>query len=147
MGCLDMGIPVLLAGATVFYCDGSITLATFLIFLIIAPRIYDALRLLVVAYCIFRFGEPRIRQVEDILAQQPLPSLRSDLEPEGLGIEFRNVTFRYHDALVLNGVSFTVPEGKITALVGPSGSGKTTVTNLIARFWDVDGRRRDSWRA
>ncbi|MCU0494313.1 MAG: ATP-binding cassette domain-containing protein, partial [Chloroflexaceae bacterium] len=37
------------------------------------------------------------------------------------------------------GVSFTIPERSITALVGPSGSGKTTITNLIARFWDVTG--------
>jgi ATP-binding cassette subfamily B protein len=40
--------------------------------------------------------------------------------------------------LVLDNVTFHIPERGITALVGPSGSGKTTITNLIARFWDVD---------
>ena len=35
-------------------------------------------------------------------------------------------------------VSFTVPEGTLTALVGESGSGKTTITNLLLRFWDTD---------
>ncbi len=34
-------------------------------------------------------------------------------------------------------VSFTIPQGSMTAIVGPSGSGKTTITRLIARFWDV----------
>ncbi|MCK4733156.1 MAG: ATP-binding cassette domain-containing protein, partial [Methanophagales archaeon] len=39
---------------------------------------------------------------------------------------------------VLKNISFKAPQRSITALVGASGSGKTTITNLIARFWDVD---------
>ena len=38
---------------------------------------------------------------------------------------------------MLHHISFTAPEGSVSALVGPSGSGKSTVANLIARFWDV----------
>ncbi len=33
---------------------------------------------------------------------------------------------------VLNGISFTIPEGEFLCLMGPSGSGKTTLLNLIA---------------
>ena len=39
----------------------------------------------------------------------------------------------------MNGVTFSVPEKTMTALVGESGSGKTTVTNLLLRFYDVQG--------
>ena len=39
----------------------------------------------------------------------------------------------------MNGVTFFVPEKTTTALVGESGSGKTTVTNLLLRFYDVQG--------
>ena len=39
----------------------------------------------------------------------------------------------------MNGVTFFVPEKTMTALVGESGSGKTTVTNLLLRFYDVQG--------
>ncbi len=45
--------------------------------------------------------------------------------------------FAYGDRDVLTDVSFTAPEGKVTALVGESGGGKSTVARLIARFWDV----------
>src|SRR5690606_22898925 len=40
-------------------------------------------------------------------------------------------------APVLRDVSFTVPDGTMTALVGPSGAGKSTVLALIERFYDV----------
>jgi len=45
-----------------------------------------------------------------------------------------------HEATVLRGVSFTVPQGSRTALVGPSGAGKSTILSLIERFYDpTDG--------
>ena len=53
------------------------------------------------------------------------------------------VEFQYEadDKKALNGVSVTMPGGKVTALVGRSGSGKTTIMNLIPRFFDVtEGR-------
>lgn len=52
-------------------------------------------------------------------------------------IVFENVTFAYETNPVLSNVDFIVPEKSTTALVGLSGSGKTTITNLVARFWDV----------
>ncbi|WP_306880157.1 ABC transporter ATP-binding protein [Variovorax boronicumulans] len=45
--------------------------------------------------------------------------------------EFRDVTFGYGTRTILDGVSFTVPRGKVTALMGASGGGKTTVLRLI----------------
>jgi len=46
-------------------------------------------------------------------------------------VEFRDVTFGYGARAILDGVSFTVPRGKVTALMGASGGGKTTVLRLI----------------
>ncbi|MCU1526457.1 MAG: transporter [Frondihabitans sp.] len=40
------------------------------------------------------------------------------------------------DLTVLRGVSFSVEQGKRTALVGPSGAGKSTILALIERFYD-----------
>ncbi len=55
-------------------------------------------------------------------------------------IVYDHVAFSYsEDKLILTDVNFTVPGGKIYAVVGPSGSGKSTVVNLIPRLYDVTG--------
>ncbi|WP_295977666.1 ABC transporter ATP-binding protein [uncultured Variovorax sp.] len=46
-------------------------------------------------------------------------------------VEFRDVRFGYGARTILDGVSFAVPRGKVTALMGASGGGKTTVLRLI----------------
>jgi ATP-binding cassette subfamily B protein len=64
------------------------------------------------------------------------------LEPVQGNIEFEDVSFGYDGVKqVIRAVSFTVEPGEMIGLVGPSGGGKTTVTNLIARFYDVTAGR------
>src|SRR5580692_4833207 len=40
--------------------------------------------------------------------------------------------------MVIDDVSFQVPEGSRTALIGPNGSGKTTTFNLISGIYEAD---------
>jgi ATP-binding cassette subfamily C protein len=47
------------------------------------------------------------------------------------GVEVRDVRIAYDDATVLDGLSFSIPAGKITAILGGSGAGKTTTADLI----------------
>lgn len=53
-----------------------------------------------------------------------------DPDPSAL-VECRNLSFGYDQRRILDDVSFTVPRGKVTALMGASGGGKTTVLRLI----------------
>ena len=54
-------------------------------------------------------------------------------------IEFKNVCFRYPDAVsdILHNISFTANAGETVAIIGATGSGKSTLINLIPRFYDV----------
>lgn len=52
-------------------------------------------------------------------------------------IEYRDVTFAYHDRPVLKKVSLEIPKGKTIALVGQSGSGKSTFVDLLPRLYDI----------
>lgn len=42
---------------------------------------------------------------------------------------------------MLNGATFSIEAGKVTALVGESGSGKSTLTSLLLRFEQASGGR------
>jgi len=66
----------------------------------------------------------------------------AELQPNGGGVRFENVSFGYKDnRTILRDVSFEIPEGKKVAIVGPSGSGKSTIARLLFRFYDVDQGR------
>ncbi len=55
-------------------------------------------------------------------------------------IVYDHVAFSYDPEVpILRDVNFTVPGGRMYAIVGPSGSGKSTVVNLIPRLYDVLG--------
>ncbi len=58
-------------------------------------------------------------------------------------ISFEAVEYQYgsEEKKALNGVSFNLTGGTVTALVGPSGSGKTTIMNMIPRFFDASAGR------
>ncbi|MDN6258746.1 MAG: ABC transporter ATP-binding protein [Corynebacterium sp.] len=60
--------------------------------------------------------------------------------PAGNDVVFDQVTYSYEgsDVAAVDDVSFTLPQGTVTALVGPSGSGKSTIATLLARFADPD---------
>ena len=51
-------------------------------------------------------------------------------DPNAL-VELRDIRFGYGERVILDGISLTVPRGKVTALMGASGGGKTTVMRLI----------------
>lgn len=52
-------------------------------------------------------------------------------------IHFENVSFKYNEKYVLNGMTFTLAPNQTTAFVSRSGGGKTTMFSLMERFYDV----------
>jgi len=63
-------------------------------------------------------------------------------------IEFDNVSKRFDDHVVLDGLSFTVEKGEILAVVGPSGTGKSVTLKHIVGLLEPDSGevRTDSGR-
>ena len=84
-----------------------------------------------------------VDRMENLTTVEPLPKASDPKPVTGHDIEFREVSFSYpgSDQKAVDGISFTLPEGKTYALVGASGGGKTTIARLVPRFWDADAGR------
>ncbi|WP_242625706.1 ABC transporter ATP-binding protein [Streptomyces sp. BK022] len=80
-------------------------------------------------------------------AERAIPVGGEDLPEEPKEIRFEDVTFSYPGESArpaLDGVSLSLPMGRIIALVGENGSGKTTLVKLLAGLYAPD-RGRVLW--
>lgn len=83
----------------------------------------------------------RINEILDSDISIKEGKFKSDTNEKGT-IEFKNVSFKYPDAIdtdeyLLKDISFKVNKGETVAFIGSTGAGKTTLINLIPRFYDV----------
>ncbi|MFJ7073654.1 ABC transporter ATP-binding protein [Streptomyces sp. NPDC098781] len=135
---IQAAFTVVLLTGTYLALDGSLDAAKLLALLVLAVRFTEPISETAVLGSTLNTARSALAQVADLLAQPTLPEPSTPRVPDGNGVEFDDVGFGYDDKQVLSGISLTLAEGTMTALVGPSGSGKTTVSKLIPRFWDVD---------
>ena len=117
--------------------------AIYLFFIIMGPGVASPIYKLMYLGSSTNEIDEGVKRIDRIFDEQALPEAEVSRLPVSYDIEFRQVSFAYENKAettrteALKDISFTAPQGAITALVGPSGSGKSTVANLIPRFWDV----------
>lgn len=115
-------------------------------FLFVMGRIQNCLGKLNVSRMNISSSASGVEQVLGILDESDKPYVRDGTLPIG-GLKgelrFEDVRYRYPtgDEDVIGGVSFSIPKGKVTAIVGCSGSGKSTLLDLILRLDDPVGGR------
>ena len=81
-------------------------------------------------------------KIQGIFQEGEEPAESPAFAPKGTEIRFENVGFSYVEGEpVLKKASFTIPAGKLTAIVGDSGAGKSTVLNLIAKYYQPQAGR------
>ncbi len=135
---LKLGLAsVIIVGASLLV-NGQVDFFVYLMFLIIATRIYNPISEVFNNMAALNYLDVRIQRTKDI-DRLPVQSGQTLFQPDGYTITFDHVGFSYQKGKqVLHDLSFTANQGEITALVGPSGGGKSTTAKLAARFWDVD---------
>lgn len=135
---LNMFSVLLMFCAIAFYLDGSMELTNSLIMVVCSFLVYEQLKVAGSCVANMRIAEHSIDKANKIDEVPTMEEGKRETSPTSMEIRFSNVDFAYEKKKILNHVSFTIPEKKMTAIVGPSGSGKTTLCRLIPRFWDVD---------
>ena len=79
-----------------------------------------------------------VAQVDEILNAEEQVHSETPVTFSDHTVVLKDVRFGYHaDQEILHGVSLTIPQNKMTALVGRSGGGKSTIAKLAAGFWDA----------
>ena len=128
-------------GVTIFvgsilYANDGVTLLYLLGYILASSRISEAILDIQMNFAEMLYIDSRIKNIRSI--NETAIQSGESAEIRDTAIEFKDVTFAYDDNHVINGVSFTAPAGKVTALVGPSGCGKTTALRLASRLYDYD---------
>ena len=80
----------------------------------------------------------RLNEVHNKEDEEQTIKDKNNAIPENKTLRFENVCFSYDGAerdYVLEDLSLTIPQNKVTAIVGASGSGKTTTIKLLLGFY------------
>ena len=134
---MKLGIATVALTGGILLKNGSISVLTFFLFLLVASRLYDPLQGALQNLAAVISVRTNVSRMNEIL-DHPVQTGEERLWNQGCDITFSHVGFSYDNGeTVLRDVSFTAKQGEVTALVGPSGGGKTTVSRLASRFWDT----------
>ena len=117
---------------------GDLSFANLAVILIASFTIFNPIEVMGQMTTMIRTMDVALDRVERIKQAKKIDENGRDIPLDSFDIGFEHVSFAYENGNpILKDVSFSIPQGSMTAIVGPSGGGKTTITRLIARFWDV----------
>ncbi|NMA17184.1 MAG: ABC transporter ATP-binding protein [Clostridiaceae bacterium] len=133
---LKLGFATTVIVGTMLFEQGSLSLLKYLIYLVVAARVYDPVSAVVYNLSYIYYGSAPLERTKELEDSREMTG-RTDVKFDRFDIEFDHVSFEYiEDIPVLHDVSFTAKQGEITALIGPSGCGKSTAAKLATRFYD-----------
>lgn len=84
----------------------------------------------------------RINEIHEMRNEESNTDVAVEFKDINKSLYLKQVDFKYDPhspQKILDKVDFTIPEGKVTAIVGTSGSGKTTIIKLLLGYYHVLG--------
>lgn len=122
----------------IYACNGWITVGTLIVFTSTLGMLLFPIRQLGRTLSDAGKAMVSMKRVQAILHEEAEPDEPNALKPDLHGdIVFDHVSFAYPDdnVPVLRDVSFTIPAGKMAAVLGGTGSGKSTMMYLLQRLY------------
>ena len=130
-------VPLIMWIGYIPWQSGSISAITFL-FLCMLPMVLAKLTASI-SVDMFSYRNLLISKtnIQNVLTENEESKSTDVFSPKEYDISFHDVSFSYvQGELVLNNISFSIPDRGLTAIVGDSGSGKSTILNLIAKYYE-----------
>jgi len=140
LGTLTISIVLWFGGTLIIYGTSNIEAPSFIYYMIIFYSIINPAKDLSKSIYSIQKGLASMIRVDKILdAVNPIkdPANPVSINDFKGDINYKDVTFAYNTAPVLEDVSLHIPAGSTVAIVGQSGSGKSTMADLLPRFYDV----------
>lgn len=128
------GIPFSNAASRLSMFGDIVVFSTYATFVVMS------FMMLVMIFMMLPAAQVSAERINQVLETKPNIIEGNQTEGKEVGtVEFKNVTFRYPDAVEdeLQDISFKVNRGETLAVIGATGSGKTTLVSLISRFYDA----------
>jgi ATP-binding cassette subfamily B protein len=136
---LQLGIGIVILTASLLYTRGSIDLAVMFLFFAIVLNIYGPAAEAIGELSNLIYMRESLSNLKELLSAVPCD--RTSVSFNDYDISFKDVCFSYDPGTgsprVLDHMTFSAPEGKLTAIVGRSGEGKSTILRLITGLWDA----------
>jgi thiol reductant ABC exporter CydD subunit len=141
-----IGTALVAVGVGLRLLYGRLDFQTALFVLLLAPEVYQPLRLLGARFHARSAAVSAAGRIFQILetpgrAHGPEGGEVTTTSASGAppAITFGDVHFAYSDSRdALRGASFEIPAGSTVALIGTSGAGKSTIVDLLMRFIEPD---------
>lgn len=140
LGSLILIVVLWFGGRLVLAEKGDLTSAQLIGYLVIFSQMISPAKQFIDAWYAIQKGLASSDRIDEIM-NAPI-AIQDCSTPQKINefkseIEYRNVSFKYVNDLVLKNINLTIKKGQTIALVGQSGSGKSTMVDLLPRFYDV----------
>ena len=161
--CEIVAVVIILLSGRTGVISGAISIGTVVMFVEYTRRLFGPVVMFSETLNMVQRAAASAERLFDILSTETLTPdghlEEADFPEDWAEIRFENVWFSYSDDnQALRDISFSIPKGRMVALVGASGGGKSTIVSLLMRFYEptkgritIDGIdirdfRLDVWR-
>lgn len=139
-GIVVMAVVLWFGGKLILSHDGTMDGPTFIFYVTLFSQVIPSIKSFSSGYYRIQKGTASAQRIWDVIEADEEIIEKADAVPKKEfehNIEYRNLSFKYENDFVLNGINLKIPKGKTIAIVGASGSGKTTLVNLLPRFYEA----------
>lgn len=136
-----MVIVMWFGGQLVLSENATLSPQEFIGYILIFSQIIPPVKSLTTSYYYIQKGSAAAERVYEILNTEN--TIKNSNNPQKIltindTISFNIKSFKYENNDILKNINFDINKGEKIALVGQSGGGKSTITDLLARFYDVN---------